>query len=50
MRVGIVGAGNIVKSFLDAIEQLHEVSCEAIFAQERSKYKAEALMDSYNFV
>ena len=47
MRVGIIGCGNIVKCCLDAMDQLPEISCEAIFVQERSRSKAETLMGKH---
>lgn len=48
MRIGLIGAGNIVKSCLDAIKNVPDIVCEAIFVKERSVEKAEALMQEYN--
>ncbi|PJC86654.1 gfo/Idh/MocA family oxidoreductase [Vibrio sp. HA2012] len=47
MRVGIVGAGNIVKWCLDALSHIEEIRCEAICVRESSVHKAQQLCDEY---
>ncbi|PWI33473.1 gfo/Idh/MocA family oxidoreductase [Vibrio albus] len=47
MRVGIVGAGNIVKWCLDALNNIQEITCEAICVRESSAEKGQALCDEY---
>ena len=48
MKIGLIGAGNIVKSCLDAIRNVPDIVCEAIFVKERSAEKAKELMQEYN--
>lgn len=48
MRLGIVGAGNIVRWGLDALSNISEIQCEAICVRESSVDKGRALCDEYS--
>ena len=48
MKVGIVGAGNIVKWCLDALENIEEIQCEAMCVRESSIDKGKKLCDEYS--
>jgi Predicted dehydrogenases and related proteins len=43
MRVGVIGAGNIVKCWLDAIEDTKEIRCTAIYVRLQSIEKGNEL-------
>lgn len=47
MKIGIVGAGNIVTTCLNAISQIAEISCEAIVVREGSLAKGQSLANEY---
>ena len=47
MRIGVVGAGNIVNMCLDALAQIDDVVCEALCVREASKTKGQQLCDQY---
>lgn len=47
MRIGIVGAGNIVNWCLDALNNIEEIQCEAICVRESSIDKGQKLCDEY---
>jgi len=48
MRIGMVGAGNIVTMCLDAVSQIENVSCEALCVRATSADKGQKLCDEYN--
>lgn len=47
MNIGIIGAGNIVESCLDALQQIEGVRCEAIFVRQTSYVRAQQLCEQY---
>ncbi|MBF9000199.1 Gfo/Idh/MocA family protein [Vibrio nitrifigilis] len=47
MRLGIIGAGNIVKMCLDALEHIEDIDCCALFVRETSLEKGQALCAQY---
>ena len=48
MRVAAVGAGKIVNEFLEIIENMEEIACEAIYVRETSLGKGEALAEKFH--
>ncbi|WP_165313687.1 Gfo/Idh/MocA family protein [Vibrio ziniensis] len=48
MQVGIVGAGNIVRMCLDAINQIEDIHPVAICVREGSREKGQSLCDEFN--
>ncbi|MDG3088179.1 Gfo/Idh/MocA family oxidoreductase [Vibrio hannami] len=47
MKIGIVGAGNIVEWCLDALSNIEEIHCEAMCVRESSVEKGKKLCDEY---
>ncbi len=47
MNIGIIGAGNIVESCLDALQQIEGVRCEAMFVRQTSYVRAQQLCEQY---
>lgn len=48
MRIGVVGAGNIVNWCLDALSHIDEIECKALCVRSQSADKGQALCDKYN--
>lgn len=48
MRVGVVGAGNIVNWCLDALNHIDEIECKAVCVRAKSADKGQAVCDKYN--
>ena len=47
MKIGIVGAGNIVVDFLSAADKIDEIVIEAICATSRSEEKLKKFCEDY---
>ena len=47
MKLGIIGTGRIVGEALEALRQLPQIQCTAVFARPHSRDKAEALAAAY---
>lgn len=48
MKIGIIGTGNIVENFLEAVKEVPEINCLALCSRKQSKEKAEKLAENYN--